>query len=163
MPGVPAPNSFLSRTVRSATTQGWHLIDTTLHVNKWVYLFVEKRQGPFHVKAGKATCPSEGMCGKEKEVDARLDFDANFCRGRFPCEQPRREKEQNEGFRGEVSPEELTVPVPSLEVETGQPRVSQDMRTVSRQHTHLLSQCVPLLFLLRAGLCRRGCSDSSRP
>lgn len=51
------------------------------------------------MKAGKAVCPSEGMCGKEKEADARLDFDANFCMGISPREQPRREKEQNRGVQ----------------------------------------------------------------
>lgn len=43
------------------------------------------------MKAGKATCLSEGICGKEKEVDARLDFAAYLCMGRSS----RREKEQN--------------------------------------------------------------------
>ena len=47
------------------------------------------------MKAGKATHPSEGISGKEKEVDARLDFAAYLCMGRSPCEQPKREKEQN--------------------------------------------------------------------
>lgn len=37
------------------------------------------------MKAGKATHPSEGVCGKEKEVDAGLDFAAYLCMGRSPC------------------------------------------------------------------------------
>lgn len=45
--------------------------------------------------AGKATSPSGGICGKQKKVDAKLDFAAYLCMGRSPCEQPRREKEQN--------------------------------------------------------------------
>lgn len=81
----------------------------------------------------------------------------------LPMSSPGEKRNRTEEFRGDISPEELTVPVPSLEVETGQPRVFQDVRMVSHQHIQLLSQCVPLLFLLRAGLCRRACSDSPRP
>ena len=47
------------------------------------------------VKAGKATHPSERICGKQKEVGARLDFAAYLCMVRSPCEHPRREKGQN--------------------------------------------------------------------
>lgn len=47
------------------------------------------------VKAGTATCLSEGICGKEKEVDAGLNSAAHLYMGRSPCEQPRKEKELN--------------------------------------------------------------------
>lgn len=45
------------------------------------------------VKAGTATHPSEGICGNEKEVDARLNSAAYLYMGRSPFEQPRKEKE----------------------------------------------------------------------
>lgn len=47
------------------------------------------------VKAGIATHPSEGICGKEKEVAAGLNSAAYLYMGGSPCEQPRKEKEQN--------------------------------------------------------------------
>lgn len=112
------------------------------------------------VKAGKATRPSEGLCGKE--VDAGFRFAAWFCMGRSPCEQLRRERNRTGGFRVAISPEELAVAVLSLEEEPGHPRVSQNVRIGSCQHFHLLLQCVPLLFPLRAGLCRGACPGSPR-
>lgn len=60
-------------------------------------------------------------------------------------------------FRGETSPEEPTVAFTGLEEEPGQPRVFQDLTAGSCQHFHVLLQHVPLLFPLRAGLCRRNC------
>lgn len=41
---------------------------------------------------GKAMRPSEETYGKEKEVDAGLNFAAYLCVGSSPYEQPRKEK-----------------------------------------------------------------------
>lgn len=93
MPRVPAPNGLLSSTVNNAKPKGGHLLDAALHVNKQVALFVEKGQGPFYER--ESHMPIRGVCGKEKDVDATLDFAAYLCMGRSPCEPPGREKEQN--------------------------------------------------------------------
>lgn len=69
----------------------------------------------------------------------------------LPVSSPGEKRNRTGGFRGEISAEELTVAVPSLEEEPGQPRVSQDLRTGSCQHFHLLLLCVPLLSPLGAG------------
>lgn len=93
MPRVPIPDGLLSRTVNNAVTKGGHLIHAVLPVNECMCLWRKGKDPSMRVKAGKATRPSEGLCGKE--VDAILHFAACFCMGRSPCEQLRREKEQN--------------------------------------------------------------------
>lgn len=73
----------------------------------------------------------------------------------LPVSIPGKKMNRTGMFRGEISPEEPTVAVTSLEEEPGQPRVFQEVTTGSCQHFHGLLQCVPLHCPLRAGLCRR--------
>lgn len=65
----------------------------------------------------------------------------------LPVNIPGKKRNRTGRFRGEISPEEPTVAVTSLEAEPGQPRVFQDLTTGSHQHFHVLLQCVPFLFL----------------
>lgn len=56
----------------------------------------------------------------------------------LPVSIPGKKRNRTGRFRGEISPEEPTVTVTSLEEEPGQPRVFQDMTTGSHQHFHVL-------------------------
>lgn len=59
----------------------------------------------------------------------------------LPVSIPGKKRNRIGRFRGEISPEEPTVTVTSLEEELGQPRVFQDMATGSHQHFRVLLQC----------------------
>lgn len=113
------------------------------------------------MKAGKAIQPSGGICGKV--VDARLDFAAYFCVWEdLPVSIPGKKRNRTGRFRGEFSPEELTVAVTSLEEEPGQSRVFQDLTTGNYLYFHVLLQCVKSPLSLRAGFCRTDCFGSPR-
>lgn len=126
-------------------------------------MFVVKGQGrtlPHEWRLAKPHNHQEGYVERQLMPDLILLL---ICvRVDLPVSIPGKKRNRTGRFRGEISPEEPTVTVTSLEEEPGQPRVLQEVTTGSCQHFHGLLPCVPLHCPLRAGLYRRDSFGSPR-